>query len=113
MSQPKKGARSGFANRSRKARNNMTIPDILTPNTEALFNAMIYNALVCGACVILNTNKAISAVKVKLLLDDDSEEEWLNTPEEAQDHLYQLGQMLHETAVERGYLQAPVRESKE
>lgn len=108
MGSPKKGARGGFASHKRKARQNMTIPDILTPNTEALFNNMIYHALVCGAYVGLNTNKAISAIKVKFMLDDDSEEEWMNTPEEAQDVMFRWGEILRDTAIERGYLQAPV-----
>lgn len=108
MAPIKKGSRGGFAQHKKKARNNMEIPDILTPNTEALFNSMSYHALLCGACLILNTNKARSAIKIKLLLDDDSIEEWLNTPEEAQEHLFNLNEVLVETARERGYLQAPV-----
>lgn len=108
MAQPKKGARGGFSSHKKKARNNMTIPDILTPNTEALFNSMIYHALCCGACVILNTNKALSAIKVKFLLDDDSEEDWMNTPEEAQEIMYNFDQMLIETARDRGLLEAPL-----
>lgn len=108
MAQPKKGSRGGFASHKKKARNNMEIPDILTPNSEALFNTMIYHALLCGACVILNTNKARSAIKVKFMLDDDVEEEWMNTPEEAQEVMAQWADILVATARERGYLQAPV-----
>jgi hypothetical protein len=108
MTQPKKGARDGFANRKRKARNNMEIPDILTANTETVLASVVYMSALCGACFIINTNKARSAVKITLLLDEDREEEWLNTPEEATDKLVELNEMLVETARAKGYLPAPV-----
>lgn len=103
----KTGARGGFSTHKKKARNNMEIPDILTPNTEALFSAVVYHALLCGACFIATTNRARSGVKIKLMLDDDHVEEWMNTPEEAQEHLFDMNEMLVETARARGYLPAP------
>lgn len=100
--------RGGFASHKKKARNNMEIPDLLVLGTEPLLTAVTYHAALAGACFMQNTNRARSAIKWTLLLDDDREEFWANTPEEAVDALGEINDLLIETCRDRGYLPAPV-----
>lgn len=98
----------GFARKNKKARNNMTIEDILGGISEALVAAVSYHAALCGAYFGQGTNRARSAVYWVLKLDDETEKEWANTSGEANTVLADFNQLLVETAVARGYLQGPV-----
>lgn len=104
---PKLGAREGFARRGKTAKNNMTIEEIVGGASEHLIAAVSYHSALCGACLIQTTNRSRSAIKFTLMLGDDKEDYWCNSPEEFLSNLAEMNDILVETCIARGYLQKP------
>lgn len=104
---PKLGARAGFARRNKTAKNNMTIEEIVGGASEHLIAAVSYHSALNGACLMQSTNRSRSAIKFTLMLGDDREEWWCNSPEEFLSNLAEINDLLVETAIEHGHLTKP------
>lgn len=102
---PKHTARGGFAGRKKTAKNNMTIEELLGGASEHLIATVSYHAALCGAFFAQTTNKSRSAIKFVLMLGDDKEEWWCNSPEEVISNMAEMSDLLYQTCVDLGFLE--------
>jgi hypothetical protein len=102
-------APSGFGRSQRfagapKAKQNITVKDILDGVHPELIATVSYHAALCGAFLGQSVNRKGNGVMWVCKLGDDKIGEWANTSEEAIEQLTTLSEILVETCREMGKL---------
>lgn len=92
----------GFSKLRKEHAGHIDAQHIMSPATDPLLATVVWHCVVLGAFFSLSTNRAKSAVKVYIKLEDETLTEWCNTPEEAVQKLAEINDVLVATAVERG-----------
>lgn len=87
-----------------KAKQNITIDDILAGVPEALIASVSYHAAKCGAFMGQSVNRKGTGIMWSFKLGDDKFGEWSNSADEAKEHLAEALEILVDTCKQLGKL---------
>jgi hypothetical protein len=73
------------------------IVELLKPIPDDLLSAVVYHALLTGAYIAWGTNRAVTAVKLTLMLREDNYTVWCNSSEDLLEELTAINDVLATT----------------